>query len=194
MILAVIHGFASTSFNKANAMRDIVGNRVEVVGIEYDSLSPQRNYEEICDQVQAVVSSNQEVVVVGASLGGLFGSNCADQLGLRAVLINPVVDTAWQFGRYSGARVFNYRTMKEDIVLDETFISQIASFSPKAPVNETLVLVGSEDETVPPQSVIAFYQDKARLCVKNTDHRFDLSLAKKEILEFLFGDKDEQKI
>jgi len=194
MILAVIHGFASTSFNKANAIRDIAGDKAQVVGIEYDSMAPERNYEEICEQIRALLSEKVEVVVVGASLGGLFGSNCAHALGLRAILINPVINTEWQFGRYAGAKVFNYRTMKEDITLDELFLSQIRKFKPQIPVKNTLVLIGKEDETVPPKDVEGFFAGKAKLCMKDTDHRFDLSMAQKEILEFLFGEKNEQAI
>jgi len=188
MILAVIHGFASTSFNKANAIREIAGDKATVVGIEYDSLSPERNYQEICDQIHALLSDKHEVVIVGASLGGLFGSNCAHALGLRAILINPVIDTVWQFGRFAGAKVFNYRTMKEDITLDEVFLSQIRKFKPQIPLKETLVLIGKEDETVPPKDVERFFAGKAKLCIKDTDHRFELSMAKQEILEFLFGE------
>lgn len=188
MILAVIHGFASTSFNKANAIRDIVGNRAKVVGIEYDSTAPQRNYEEVCKQVRSLISEQEEVVIIGASLGGLFGSNCASDLGLRAILINPVIDTSWQFGRYAGAKVFNYRTMKEDIYLDELFLSEIETFKPQIPTRDTLILIGNEDETVPPEHVIAFFRGKAQLCMKDTDHRFELSMAKQEILKFLFGE------
>lgn len=185
MILAVIHGFASTSKNKVDALRLLFPSGVEIVGIDYDSYSPKQNYHEIIEQLRHLMRKSEQVIIIVSSLGGLYGSNCAYELKLPMILINPVVNPYWQFSRFIGSVAYNYRTMKEDILIDEEYCSEACAFSPQISPVGSLVLVGEEDTVVLPDEVIKTYENHATLCIHKTDHRFELSLAYNEINHFV---------
>ncbi|NOZ90726.1 MAG: esterase [Epsilonproteobacteria bacterium] len=92
-MVIVIHGFGSAGKGgKAMLFRKYFKNRGEAI------IAPSLSYvpELAMDTLEQLVEScsDEEVTLIGSSLGGYYAIYLAEKYGLKAVLINPAVDSA----------------------------------------------------------------------------------------------------
>ena len=91
-MIIVIHGFGSAGrAGKAMLFRDYFKSIGEVC------IAPSLSYvpELAIDTLEQLIeSSNEEVMLIGSSLGGYYAIYLAEKYGLKAVLINPAVHSS----------------------------------------------------------------------------------------------------
>ena len=87
----IIHGFGSAGKGrKAMLFREYYKSKNK------PCLSPSLSYvpELAIDTLEQLIESYDEVTLVGSSLGGYYAIYLAERYGLKAVLINPAVDSS----------------------------------------------------------------------------------------------------
>ena len=87
----IIHGFGSAGKGgKAMLFRDYFKS------IGKPCMAPSLSYvpELAMDTLEQLVHSYDDVTLVGSSLGGYYAIYLAEKYGLKAVLINPAVDSS----------------------------------------------------------------------------------------------------
>jgi len=87
----IIHGFGSAGRGgKAMLFRDYFKS------IGEPCIAPSLSYvpELAIDTLEQLIESYDEVTLVGSSLGGFYAIYLAEKYGLKAVLINPAVDSS----------------------------------------------------------------------------------------------------
>ena len=104
----LIHGFGSSGRGgKAGLFRE------HFKGLDRTLVAPSLSYipELAIDTLEQLIdSSMDEVTLIGSSLGGYYAIYLAEKYGLKAVLINPAVDSARTLKRAldMGGRATNY--------------------------------------------------------------------------------------
>ena len=84
------HGYGSSpSACKAEAMREILG--AENVSAPDFNVSPEEASDLFDKLIEKISSSNEEVCIVGSSLGGLYALYVATKANCKAVLLNPAL-------------------------------------------------------------------------------------------------------
>ena len=87
----IIHGFGSAGKGgKAMLFREYFKERGEWC------IAPSLSYvpELAIDTLEQLIESHDEVTLIGSSLGGYYAIYLAEKYGLKAVLINPAVDSS----------------------------------------------------------------------------------------------------
>ncbi len=89
-MIIYIHGFGSSGKGgKSLQLRDYFKSQ------NIPFISPSLSYvpELAIDTLEQLIESYDEVVLIGSSLGGFYSIYLAEKYGLKAVLINPAVDS-----------------------------------------------------------------------------------------------------
>ena len=109
-----IHGFNSgMKPNKIEKLSKFLNTDSDIVynvhGVQWDSeLDYQTNFNNLVEQINQF---NNEVLLIGCSLGGFYARQIGNVIGCNVVLINPVVDPQLQLKCLLGVHT-NYVTGK----------------------------------------------------------------------------------
>ncbi|MEJ2794428.1 YqiA/YcfP family alpha/beta fold hydrolase [Iodobacter sp. LRB] len=115
--------------------------------------------------------ANEDVCVVGSSLGGFFATWAAETFACRAVLINPAVRPYDRINEYLGPQR-NYQT-GEIHIIDIRFAEQLKEFErqPSQP-NRYWLLTQTGDEVLDYQAGVNYYSACRQTIIKGGDHGF----------------------
>ncbi len=80
-----IHGYKGSSENSACSALKNLGFEVISPEINYDSLAPEKVYENLC----SIISENEISMICGTSLGGFYGTVLSAELDMPIILVNP---------------------------------------------------------------------------------------------------------
>jgi uncharacterized protein len=106
-MIIYIHGFASSGFgSKAEKFKEYFEE--EIITISLPTI-PNLAINTLEQLIEAFVSIDEEVNLIGSSLGGFYALYLANKYDLKAVLINPAVNPWGTLDRYEGVDfVTNY--------------------------------------------------------------------------------------
>ena len=101
-MIIYIHGFGSSGQGgKANLFRDYFKSRGQ------SFIAPSLSYvpELAMSTLEELINSYDEVELIGSSLGGYYSIYLAEKYGLKAVLVNPAIESL-QNGTLLGNMMF----------------------------------------------------------------------------------------
>ncbi len=106
-MIIYIHGFASSGFGtKPQKFKEYFED--EVITISLPTI-PNLAIDTLEQIIEAFLSKEEDVYLVGSSLGGFYALFLANKYDLKAVLINPAVNPWGTLDRYEGVDfVTNY--------------------------------------------------------------------------------------
>jgi len=112
------------------------------------------------------------LTLVGSSLGGFYALFLAEQLGLKAVLINPAVDAPKLARHWLGPQK-NFYT-GEEWVLTEDHAQQLAALDMETITRPEryLLLVETGDEILPWRRAVEKFAGARQIVVEGGDHGF----------------------
>lgn len=99
-MIIYIHGFASCGFgSKAQKFKEYFED--EIITISLPTI-PALAIDTLEQIIEAFLNKEEDVFLVGSSLGGFYSLYLANKYDLKAVLINPAVNPTSTLHRYEG--------------------------------------------------------------------------------------------
>ena len=125
-----IHGFNSApESTKASQLATVM----QRIGLGHDLHVPALHHHprEAIAQLQASIDELGRPLLVGSSLGGYYATYLAEQLGLKALVINPAVSPHRMFDGYLGTQTNHYSGETWELTLDH--VAALAELEVPAP-------------------------------------------------------------
>jgi len=124
--------------------------------------------------------------VVGSSLGGFYATVLAEQIGCRAVLLNPAIDPARDLARYIGDITAWHSD--EHFHFDAGFVDELRRMAPAGLTDRQryLAIIARGDEVLDWREMAARYAGCRTVLLDGSDHAlsdFDAQLP--DVLAFL---------
>lgn len=194
--LIFLHGLhSSPASTKCLALRDFLARRnteaqvtiaLHAPQLAYD---PSQNFVSLPALLESVLGQHdaEHVALVGSSMGGYYAGCLAQRYGMRAVLINPVVNPVALMHRVTGQQLHPVTGEVYDFGLADN--AKFAQWGALDQLNEERVLLclGLRDQTLDPVLARSHFPNCARIEDPTGDHRFPRFVtALPEILSFLF--------
>lgn len=177
MKLVYLHGFRTTTSAKVGHFRKMFPDW-DVVDFQYDPHKPDEAADALDDYLRPIARLNEEVIVVGTSLGGFWARWVTANYPFAGVLINPSFqpDKTLPIGTYKC-----YDTGK-DIIVDHTNLNEFDKY--KCNGRQYSTMLSMDDEIIDPQTTIDELTKTNRVATQfvGGGHRFDnVEAIKKEI-------------
>ncbi|MNK30430.1 esterase YqiA [compost metagenome] len=195
-MILYLHGFRSSpeSF-KARMMADAMAGR----GLSADWACPQlpASPREAMALAMGIATSRLEgcadprsLTVIGSSLGGFYATWIAEQLGCKAVLLNPAVQAARDLATQVGEHHM-YHSDAPFVFLPEYVDELAAIHAPRITLPDRYFLVAATgDEVLDWREMRDRYAGCRQRIVQGSDHGLsDFAEWMPEVLEFALGDK-----
>jgi len=124
-------------------------------------------------ELDGLAAAGLQPVLLGSSLGGFYAAWLAEQRGLRAVLVNPVVRPHTLFAPYLGPQRNPYTG--EHYELTRVHVDELAGFAVEriSRVQDLLVLLQTDDETLDWRDAWQHYAGCSLLKLVGGNHGFE---------------------
>lgn len=165
---AYIHGFNSDK--NSRSYQDI--NRL--LGNVYDfHYNYRKNAESALNEIEqkllSALSENQNLKLIGSSLGGFFALFLAHKYSLPCTVFNPVTFPHKQLAPFTGKNC-NFYTQEEWNFTKEILLSyQHIKLSDDMAYTPDIIL-GTNDEVIDPNVTLHFWKKKARILLTSNEH------------------------
>lgn len=130
---------------------------------------------------------NDEIAVMGSSLGGFLATKVAQEYGVKVLLINPAVSPHILLTQYQGIQTHPY--LAQQYLIDQQYINQLMALhieKIRRPEN-IWVLLQQQDEILDYRDALAKYQGCKVTCETGGDHSFiGFERYLEEIIHFLY--------
>ncbi|GLQ32491.1 YqiA/YcfP family alpha/beta fold hydrolase [Litoribrevibacter albus] len=150
--LIYIHGFNSSP-NSTKAR--IIGNSLDILGFSSDNyIVPDLNYEpdqaiaKLVDCIETLLARQEDIYLIGSSLGGFYATYLAEKYGLKTVLVNPAIRPYELLMDYLGPNKNIYTGEEYDISEEHVAQLKALDISSVTSPSDYLVLVQTDDETL----------------------------------------------
>ncbi len=127
----------------------------------------------------------ETLTVVGSSLGGFYAVILAEELGCRAVLLNPSIRPFETLSKYLGEQINIYTG--EKFVFDDSHVAELeALFVPVISRPERyLLMVEMGDELLDHHRTIEYFSGARQIVIEGGDHELrSFPLHIREVVEF----------
>ena len=186
-ILLALHGFHSSPESlKAQQMSAYLTTSFP----EISFICPQLPClpEQMWQVIESVFEKhpNDQIAVMGSSLGGYLATKAAHQYQVKVLLINPAV-SPWDLLSYAGLQEHPYTS--ESYLIDETYLKQLKALDVaySGTPEQCWVLLQEDDEVLDYREALEKYKRCKITCEPGGDHSFigfERYLA--DIINFLF--------
>jgi predicted esterase YcpF (UPF0227 family) len=186
--LLYLHGFRSSpQSTKARRMAAVVKERHPGVLWWCPQLppSPRAAMEMVRDGIADW--PEQEMAVVGSSLGGFYATWVAEQTGCRAVLLNPAVNAARDLGRYVGEQTAWHDPAAHFYFAPE-YVDELRALEagPVAHPERYFAVIAKGDEVLDWREMTGRYPGARIRLLAGSDHAItDFDAHLDEVLDFL---------
>jgi predicted esterase YcpF (UPF0227 family) len=193
-MILYLHGFRSSPTSmKARMMADAMAER----GLAAEWACPQlpASPREAIDLAMGIARRQLEgadnpraLTVIGSSLGGFYATWLAEQLGCKAVLLNPAVEAARDLATQVGEHHM-YHSDAPFVFLPEYVDELAAIHAPRITQPDRYFLVAATgDEVLDWREMRDRYADCRQRIVQGSDHGLsDFAQWMPEVLEFALG-------
>jgi predicted esterase YcpF (UPF0227 family) len=172
-MIIYIHGFnSSPASHKANLLR----RRLEVVGRGDEFACPALSHwpEQAITQLEAQIATEGEenVVLVGSSLGGYYATAFAERTGCKSVVVNPAITPHEGLRAYLGPQKNLYTG--EQYELTRTHLAQLqALYVPELTGPDRYLLIHTTgDELLDWRIAVDRYRGCRQVVIDGSDHGF----------------------
>jgi len=195
-MILYLHGFRSSpdSF-KARLMADTMAQRglADAWACPQLPASPREAIDlamGIAQRQLAGADSPRALTVIGSSLGGFYATWLAEQLGCKAVLLNPAVQAARDLATQVGEHHM-YHSNAPFVFLPEYVDELTAIHAPRiTQPDRYFLLAATGDEVLDWREMRDRYAGCPQRIVQGSDHGLsDFEQWMPEVLEFALGDK-----
>lgn len=169
-MIIYLHGFNSSGN----------GNKVKILEKEFNVISPSYPSNDIDKAIKIVNDliekhkSDNEIMLVGTSMGGFIAQYLGVKHNLKYVLINPSLEPCKTLSRHLGKNT-NFTT-NEVYTLTEDNIKEFEKYTITNPCNGsgTLMLLDSGDKVINHEYAVNLYKGKSQIKMfDGGSHRFD---------------------
>lgn len=170
-MILYLHGFRSSpqSF-KARVLAD----RMQALGLAVQWICPQlpaSPAEAIAlaqDLVRHIPAG--ELTIVGSSLGGFYATWLAEQIGCRAVVLNPAVKPPQDLASYVG--VSTHYHSGEPFEFKAAYVDQLRALTMDAITQpgRYFLIAATGDEVLDWRDMVAHYAGARQLVIEGSDH------------------------
>ena len=190
MTILYLHGFRSTP---GSAKAQLVAQRMAEMGRASEYVCPQLSasptlaaqvVRDCADQLIARHGVDQ-LAVIGSSLGGYYATWLAEQIGCRAVLLNPAVHPGRDLKKYIGVQTVYGSDQTIEVkpeFMDEfrkLWVSQITR------PERYFLVAATGDEVLDWREMVEKYQGAKQLIIEGSDHGLsDFDRIVDEVLRF----------
>jgi len=168
----IIHGFGSAGKGgKAILFRDYFKERGDLC------IAPSLSYvpELAIDTLEQLIESHDEVTLIGSSLGGYYAIYLAEKYGLKAVLINPAVDSSKTLERVleMGGMATNYYDLTQ-FEWNAQHVKMLQHYKVKEAKNgKYLLLLQKGDDVLNYQDAVAKLPNAQTVVEEGGTHPFE---------------------
>lgn len=199
-MILYLHGFRSSpdSF-KARLMRQEMQDRQRLDQWRCPALpvSPAQALLLARQEAQALCDANgrapQDLTIIGSSLGGFYATSLAEQLGCRAVLLNPAVhaprDLATQVGEHK-----NYHN-GEPLVFHAAYVDELAVMAVDriTKPQRYYLIAATGDELLDWTEMRDFFAGSEQTIIEGSDHGLsDFAHYIPDVMAFAYPDNKNQ--
>lgn len=172
-LLVYIHGFNSSPLSvKAEQTRQYVIDQQLPIDFVAPALADYPG--EAYRQVQELITQagDRPIGIVGSSMGGFLAMVIAEEFGLRAVLINPVVRPHLLMGAILGESI-NPCT-GQSYCLEQSHVKEVLALTPEQVQHpeRLLVMVQTDDEILDYRRAVEYYQGSQLIIEQGGGHSF----------------------
>ena len=170
-MILYLHGFRSSPHSfKAR----LLAERMQVLGREAEYLCPQlpaspRAAIALAQQL-AGQCAPQQLALIGSSLGGYYVTWLAEQIGCRAVLLNPAVRPARDLARHVGITTSYHSS--EPFEFKPEYIDELKAFVVDriSDPQRYFLLAATGDEVLDWRDMVAHYAGARQQVIEGSDH------------------------
>jgi len=186
MILLYLHGFRSSpGSRKAQQIRDALAasGRADVYRCPQLPASPQQAI--ALAQAVAAQEDPAQLALIGSSLGGYYATRLAEQLGCRAVLLNPAITPYEDLKAYVGPQPVYFSA--DSIDMKAAYLDELKALdTPRITRPERYFLVAATgDEVIDYRTMVAKYAGCRQRVIAGSDHQIhDFAQYLDEVLAF----------
>lgn len=143
----------------------------------------------LCNQLiqEAKLNNPQdELIIIGSSLGGYYAHVLAEQWGCRAMLLNPAIDAARDLATQVGEH--SYYHSEEPFIFRAEYVDELAAMKPASSSNVSryYLLAARDDEVLNYQEMLDTFIGSQGLLIFGSDHGIsDFVLYLPPVLDFL---------
>jgi len=176
-MIIYIHGFNSTGPSSVKYNELTMGLPDETI---YCPTYPSNDPDEAIRHLSAVIEkhynedSDEELMLVGTSLGGYYAQYLGRKYNAKVVLINPALNPMESLLKYKDKETMNFYTREKYTITDET-LNALAKYDVDDYNHEfgTLVLLDAGDKIINYKDAVARYNDAANVIIYGGgNHRF----------------------
>jgi hypothetical protein len=124
------------------------------------------------EQLDAAIAELGQPLLVGSSLGGYYATHLAARHGLKALLINPVVNPHRLFDGFLGTQQNHYTGATWELTLDHVAALQALEVPAPSDPERVQVWLQTGDETLDYRQAERFYRQCALRIQAGGDHGF----------------------
>jgi predicted esterase YcpF (UPF0227 family) len=150
--LIYIHGFNSSP---ESAKAKLLEQSLEQLKIPIDhyivpdlAYEPQQAIAKLIDEIETLLSRDEDIFLIGSSLGGFYATYLAELYGLKTVLINPAMKPYELLVDYLGLNKNIYTGEEYEITLDHMSQLKLLDVLSVSDSSRIFLLVQTDDETL----------------------------------------------
>ena len=166
-MLLYIHGFASSAnSNKAKILKKEFD---DFVSIDLDS-RPQKAIKQLRDVIE---NSNEEVSILGSSLGGYYALYLNSIYNIKTILINPSIKPYITLNKYRN-RYIRHFTKNSGFFCDKRLIDDLNLFRAKVIYEKKILLmVQKGDKELDYREALRLLPNSKKVVEENGNHKFE---------------------
>jgi len=170
-MILYLHGFRSSPLSMKGRL---LAGRMAALGRADEYVAPQlpASPRLAMEQAVALVAHvpAQELCIVGSSLGGYYATWMAEQLGCRAVLLNPAVTPLLDLEKYVGVTTMYHSD--EPFEFKREYIDELRAFAVPAITRPEryFLIAATGDEVLDYRTMVAHYAGARQHVIDGSDH------------------------
>ena len=172
-MIIYIHGFASSAFSsKSQKFKEYFEE--EIITISLPTI-PNLAIDTLEQIIEAFLNKEEDVYLVGSSLGGFYSLYLANKYDLKAVLINPAIDPWGTLDRYEGVDFVTNYYDNSRFEFTKNHIKSLKNYEVdyiKNPQN-FMTLLQEEDEVLDYSIAASKLEDTELIIEEGGNHSFD---------------------
>jgi uncharacterized protein len=185
-VIIYLHGFRSSpASRKATMLREAMAARGRVDEYLCPALpaSPSRAIEETGRLVQGIAP--ERLALIGSSLGGYYATWLAEQLGCRAVLLNPAIRPQDDLAKHLGVQPVYFSEASIDFRRE--YLAELEAIDTPAITRPEryLLIAATGDAVIDYRAMRRKYAGALQVVVEGSDHELsDFADYMDDVLEF----------